>query len=320
MSSDNKRLAQIFKEMSYMYEFMNGANHFRAVAYARASQLLSVMKDDLSTYSEKELEALEGIGHGIATKIEEFIETGKIRKYETLKKQVPFELIQLISLSGFGPKTLKTLHENLGINTKDQLVEVLLDGSVVKLKGFGQKRVDNMLKGLNITKKTEDRITLREAQRISKGILKWLKKCKAVKQIEVAGSIRRKKETIGDIDVLVSSAKTDRPEIIEQFLRMPNVKEVLVKGETKISVRIEDHHRQVDLRLVNEDEWGSALVYLTGSKAHNIYLRTLAKEKGLKISEYGVFRGEEKIAGKTEKEVYQALGLRWVKPSRRIVG
>lgn len=300
-----------------MYEFMNGANHFRAVAYARASQLLSVMKDDLSTYSEKELEALEGIGHGIATKIEEFIETGKISKYETLKKQVPFELIQLISLSGFGPKTLKTLHEKLGVNTKDQLVEALLDGSVLKLIGFGQKRVDNMLKGLNITKKTEDRITLREAQRISKGILKWLKKCKAVKQIEVAGSIRRKKETIGDIDVLVSSAKTDRPEIIEQFLRMPNVKEVLVKGETKISIRIEDYHRQVDLRLVNEDEWGSALVYLTGSKAHNIYLRTLAKEKGLKISEYGVFRGEEKIAGKTEKEVYQALGLRWVKPSRR---
>lgn len=318
MSSDNKRLAQIFKEMSYMYEFLNGSNHFRAIAYARAAQLMNILKDDLSKFSEEELEALEGVGHGIATKIEEFIASGEIKKYEELKRETPYELIQLISLSGFGPKTLKTLHEKLKIDTKEQLVRSLLDGSVLSLKGFGQKRVDNMLKGLKIQKKTEDRISLKEALAISKRVLREMKKCKGVNQIEVAGSIRRRKETIGDIDILVSCDHADRKVIIEHFVHMKDVVDVLVKGETKVSVRIADHNRQVDLRLVEGNEWGAALIYLTGSKEHNIYLRTIAKERGMKISEYGVFRGDKKIAGKTEKEVYKTLGLRWIKPSKRI--
>lgn len=318
MSSNNKLLAQIFRDMSNMYAFMNDTNHFRAIAYERAAQLMGIMRDDLSTFSEKELEALEGIGHGIATKIEEFIATGRITKYEELKKETPFELIRLTSISGFGPKTLKKLHEELGISNREELVKALQDGSVLKLRGFGEKRVEKLLNGLGVQKKFEDRISLKEALAIGNRIVKEMKKCREVNKIEVAGSIRRRKETIGDIDVLVSCKKEDRPKIISHFVQMKRVKEVLVSGATKVSVRIADHHRQVDLRLVEEDEWGAALVYFTGSKQHNIYLRTMAKDKGLKINEYGVFKGSEKIAGRTEEEVYRSLDLKWVKPEKRV--
>lgn len=316
--SDNKRLAEIFMDMSNMYAFMNDTNHFRAIAYARAAQLLSIMRDDLSTFTEEELEALEGIGHGIATKIEEFIATGKIRKYEKLKRETPYELIQLMSLSGFGPKTLKTLHDEFGVRTKADLINVLLDGRALQLRGFGEKKINNLLSGLGIHKKTEDRITLKEALRISKSIVAQIKRCKGVIQIEVAGSIRRRKSTIGDIDILVSCKKEDRPEIIRRFISMKNVNEVIVKGDTKVSVRITDFGRQVDLRLVEENEWGAALLYLTGSKEHNIHLRTIAKERGFKINEYGMFKGTDKIAGKTEEEMYAALGMKWIKPEKRL--
>lgn len=318
MSSNNKLLAKIFKDMSNMYAFMNDSNHFRAIAYERASQLLTAMKDDLSKFSEKELEALEGIGHGIATKIEEFIATGRISKYESLKKEVPFDLIQMVSLTGFGPKTLKTLHEELGVNNQGELVKALKDGSVLKLKGFGQKRVENMLNGLHLQKKTEDRISLKEALRISKKIVSAMKKLDEVKKIEVGGSIRRRKETVGDIDLLVSCDKKDRQKIIAHFTNMKIVTEIIVSGVTKVSVRISEYDRQVDLRLVDEEEWGAALVYFTGSKQHNIYLRTLARNKGLKISEYGVFKGGKRIAGRTEEEVYASLGLKWIQPEKRI--
>lgn len=230
---------------------------------------------------------------------------------------MPFELIRLASLNGVGPMTLKTLHRELGISNREVLLKALQDGSILKLKGFGQKRVNKLLSGLGVRNKTEERVSLKEALSISKAIVKEMKKCKEVKQIEVAGSIRRHKETIGDIDVLVSCIKADRLKIIEHFIHMNRVKEVQVKGETKVSVRIKDRDRQVDLRLVDEDEWGAAMVYFTGSKQHNIYLRTLAKARGLKINEYGVFKGSKKIAGKTEEDVYESLGMKWIKPEKR---
>lgn len=319
MSTNNRKLAQIFRDMSNMYAFTGASNRFRTIAYERAAQMIGSMKDDLSAYSEKELEALKGIGHGIATKIEEFIATGRIRKYEELKKEIPLELVRLTSLSGIGPKTLKLLNEQLHITNKDELAKALRDGSILELPGFGKKRVENMIRGLEIHNKVENRILLWDAQTISDDIVEQLKKLKEIKNLEVAGSIRRRKETIGDIDILASCKTSDRQKIVSYFTKLDVVQDVLVKGDTKASIRIIDSDRQVDLRLVEPSEWGAALVYFTGSKQHNIHIRSIAKDKGLKVSEYGVFktRNNRKIAGKTEEEVYKSLGLKWVPPEMR---
>ncbi len=322
MYNINKDLANIFRQMGAIYEFLG--DKFRALAYYRASEIIEDLPEDVRNYIlNGKLYSIKGIGQGIATKIEEYVETGKIQKYEELKQLVPQELIEIMDLPGIGPKTLKRLYDELGIRTKEDLIKALKDGRVEKLKGFGKKKVEKMLKSLEMYEIAQKRIILWEALQIARYIVDELKTAlpNEIKKIEVAGSIRRRKETIGDIDILVAVDDLDREKVVEKFISLPEVEEIIVKGDKKTSVVMKFDHkeRQVDLRLFKLEEWGAALQYFTGSKQHNVHLREIAKEKGLKINEYGVFKidTDEKIAGETEESVYKAVGLVWIPPEMR---
>ncbi|WP_457642489.1 DNA polymerase/3'-5' exonuclease PolX [Persephonella sp.] len=321
MYNINKDLANIFKKMAAVYEFLD--DKFRAMAYQKAAHIVDDLPDDVRNYiATGKLYMIRGIGPSIASKIEEYVKTGKIQKYEELKKKVPEDFIELIDLPGFGPKTLKKIYEELGISTKEELVKALKDGRVEQLEGFGLKKVENMLKGLQMYEISQRRIILWEAIQISRYLIDKLRSnLKEIHKIEVAGSVRRRKETIGDIDILITADDKDRIKIIDFFTSLEEVSEVLVKGHKKSSVimKFEGKERQVDLRIFSDDEWGAALQYFTGSKQHNVHLREIAKEKGLKVNEYGVFKAdtEEKIAGETEESVYQAVGLNWIPPELR---
>lgn len=316
----NKKLARIFYEMSNIYKYKGAAERFRFLAYQKASKVISALPKDILFYTKNHsLNEINGIGEGIAEKIEEYITTGRIMKFEELKKNVPYQLLDMMEITGFGPQSLKRIHEELDIKTKEKVIAALQNGSIAKLKGFGETKVKKMLQGLKVHKTVEDRILLWDALEIGERILQRLKDMPEVKNVELAGSLRRKKETIGDIDILVSCDKKFRKKIINTFTEPFLAKQILAKGDTKASIILHDSERQADLRVVNEDEWGSALLYFTGSKEHNIHLRTIAKEEGYKISEYGVFKiaNNKRIASKTEEEIYSTLDFQFIPPEIR---
>jgi len=321
MSKVNTELAAIFKEMGAIYELKGGNNAFRANAYDNAARQLNNLEEDLTHYveSHKDLQELAGVGKGIAQKIQEYLQTGKITKYEEIKNDVPADFIALLDVKGFGPKTLKHLWSELSITTRNELDEALEDGRIANLKGFGQKTVDNMKKGLKMHQQLEKRILLWDALQIGEALVEAMRKLDDVKKIDLAGSLRRCKETVGDIDILVSADQKDRENIVAHFVNQEGVREVLAQGETKGSVIIEEKNRQVDLRILNDDEWGAAMQYFTGSKEHNVRIRSIAREQNMKVSEYGVFQmdDDKKVAGSSEEEVYNVLGLQWVPPEMR---
>lgn len=316
----NKNLSTIFKDISSIYQYIGGEERFRSLAYKKAAKVMDALTNDVTEYvKNKTLKELPGIGESISGKIEEFVKTGKIKKYEQLKRSVPHELIEMMEITGFGSRSLKRIHEGLKISTKEELIRALQNGKLLKLKGFGRKKIESMLRGLKLHKTVEERMLLWDALETGNQLIAWMKNCPEVKQIELAGSLRRKKETVGDIDLLISSKEKDRNKIIARFTSMEISKEVLVKGETKASIILKDTGRQADLRIVNEDEWGAALQYFTGSKEHNVHLRTIAKDKGLKISEHGLFhlKSNRQMAGRTEEEVYHQLGYQYIPPEMR---
>jgi len=316
----NKELAEIFKEMGNIYRFHGSEDRFRVRAYENAARVLDHLQEDVRNYMKNDhLVDVKGIGESIAEKIREYIKTGKIKKYEELKKDVPDDFVDLMEVQGIGPKTLEQLHEELQINTKDELKKALESGKVEELKGFGKKSVKNLLEGLEEKEKAEERILLAEALDLAEMMTKELKKQKDIKKMEVAGSIRRRKETIGDLDILVTAEQDAWDDIADFFTSLDSVQKVLAKGKTKSSVVVEHRERQVDLRLIEEDYWGAALLYFTGSKEHNIQLRKIAKEEGYKISEYGMFTVNEdkKVAGSTEEEIYDKLDMQWIPPEMR---
>ncbi len=316
MTSKNKKIAEIFEKIADILEFL-GDNVYRVNSYRRAGELLSGIQEDIEeVWRSGKLSELPGIGPSMAQKIEEFLRTGTVKKYEDLRKRVPEDLLELMDVPGIGPKTLRAAYDKLGVRTKEDFMKVLKDGSLARLPGFGPKKVQNILKGLELWRSTKERIPLVEAYTIAKEIVEYMKP--VVKEISVAGSLRRRKETIGDIDILVSAEKRNWREIHERFVNYPEVERVLAKGETKSSVVLRNG-RQVDLRTVPPESWGAALQYFTGSKEHNVRLRDIAKEKGLKVNEYGVFRAdtEERIGGETEEEVYRLVGMEWIPPEIR---
>ena len=320
MPSINHSLSQIFKEMSGIYKYFGRTEQFRALAYSKASRVIDGLKNDITVFiKDNTLEDISGIGESIGEKICEYVNTGKIKKYDELKKTVPYQLLELLNVSGFGPESLRLIHNDLGIDSKEELIGALNDGRISKLKGFGNKKVENMLRGLKLFKQSEGRMLLWNALELGEGIIAELKKIKEIKHIELAGSLRRKKETIGDIDILVACNPKDRKKIITNFTTLKECKTILAKGDTKASILMENLNKQVDLRIVNENEWGAALLYFTGSKEHNIHLRSIAKEKDWKINEYGVYRikDDKRIASDTEEEVYSSLGFQYIPPEMR---
>ncbi len=317
----NAELAKIFHQMASCYQYLGAEQRFRTMAYEGASHTLENLKDDISVYAEDiaTLDKLSGIGESIAEKIMEYLHTGKIRTFEKLKKQVPVGLLDLMDVNGFGPATIKTLHERLHIHDRDELAAAIESGKLEKLKGFGAKKIENMMRGLKLQKETAARMLLRDAQLTAKEILQEVLRIPGIRKASLAGSLRRKKETIGDIDIIATAATRDRKKIAARFTSLSFAGRVLAKGETRAGILLKKSHTQVDLRLVNDHEYGAALLYFTGSKEHNISLRTWARNKGWKLNEYGVFDMEtdKRLAGTTEEDVYKLFGMQYIPPELR---
>jgi len=310
----NKELADLFEKMADILEF-KGENPFKISAYRKASRIIGDLTEDIEEIAEQEeLRNIPGIGEGMAQKILEYLKTGKISKFEEIRKGVSDELIAIMDIPGMGPKTLSMLHKEKGISNLSQLEKALEDGSLMDLFGMGEKKIENIKRGIQLLKQSKGRMSLGVAFPVAKNIVETLRQKTESSKIEWAGSLRRMKENIGDIDILATD--TDKEKTIQAFTHLPEVKEVLVSGETKVSVIVEGG-TQVDLRVVEEDSYGAALQYFTGSKGHNIHLRGIAKAKGIKINEYGVFKGEKKIGGKEEKDIYHVLGMDWIEPELR---
>lgn len=317
MENKNKEIANLFYRIADALE-IKGETGFKVVAYQKAARVLEDLTADVGELvAQGKLSEVPGIGKGMAEKIEEYLKTGKMTRYEEVMKEVPEPLLKLLEIPGLGGKTIHLMHQELKVNNLDDLKRVINDGSLEKLYGMGEKKVENIKKGIELFEHAQERMPIYEAVTIAEEVIDYLKKAEGISHVSTAGSLRRMKETIGDIDILATGQ--DGLKIIKHFVAFPRAIRVLAEGETKGSILIQTElgERQVDLRIVEQEEYGAALQYFTGSKAHNIKLRGLAKDKGLKISEYGVFRGEKKIAGKTEEEVYAVFGLPVFPPEMR---
>jgi len=309
----NLLVAKILNEIADILEMQDV--EFKPRAYRKAARTVeSLSKSIEEVYEENKLKELSGVGESIAEKIAEIIETGTSQYLEKLKKQMPADIEALTSIEGMGPKSVKKLYEKLKIKTLDDLARAAEQHEIRKIKGFGPTTEKNILEHLELARRGKERILLGFAMPIANEIKERLKKEKAVSQIEVTGSLRRMKETIGDIDILVSS--TEPKKVADFFVSMKNVREVLGKGVTKCSVILKNNIR-VDLRIIKEKSFGAALMYFTGSKDHNIKLRKIAMSKSYKLNEYGLFKKDNQIAGKTEKEAYRKLGMDWIAPELR---
>ncbi len=313
----NRRLAKMFNTLADALEFL-GENAFKIRAYRKVGSFLESFPEDIEQYYREHgtdgLKALPGVGEKIAGKIVEYLETGTFKKYEEVKKQVPEGIVQLLEIPGLGPKTIKHAYDELNVRNLEDLKRVIEDGSLAQLRGMGPKKVENIRQSIELYFKMQDRIPLGEIYPLVEELKNWLSSSKYVNKIEVCGSYRRKKETVGDIDILCVS--THGREIIDKFVNHKDVTRVLAQGETKGSCIFNDRV-QVDLRVVPEESFGAALQYFTGSKQHNVHLRTIAKQMGFKISEYGVFKDNIKVAGKKEEDVYSILGLDFIPPELR---
>jgi len=312
----NQELAKIFYEIAN-YLQMDDIS-FRPYAYRRVAVVLESLDQDIREIYNlgglKALEKISGVGKNIALKIEEYIKTKKVKTLQRLKKKIPIKVEELISVEGLGLKKAKVLYQKLKIKNLKDLEKAVKAHKIAPLEGFGEKTEKNILQGIAFLKKSKGRFLLGDIIPMVEKILGELKAFKEVEKISVAGSVRRMKETIGDVDILVVSKKPEK--VMAFFVSLDGVEKVWNNGLTKSSVRM-DQGFDIDLRVVPAKSYGSALQYFTGSKEHNIATRKIAISKGLKLNEYGVFKGSKMIAGKSEKEVYKAIGLDFVAPEMR---
>jgi DNA polymerase (family 10) len=309
----NQEIARI---MAHLAEILNikGENPFKVRAYTRASQTIESLTEQISSLEDSRIAGLPGIGKGIAEKIRELVDTGKLVYYEELKKTEYALVTEFLRIPGMGPKHAKLIYDNLGITSLDKLKKAAEQGKLKALPGLGQKVEKNILEGIQQVQKYKERFPLAFIYHQANLILSELGKIKDIQQITLAGSLRRMRETIADVDILAAS---DCPEkVMAAFADLPQTGNVIARGSTKSSIVTRDGF-QVDLRVVQLQSFGAACHYFTGSKAHNIRIRTLGVHKGLKINEYGVFKKERKIAGKTEEEVFKSVGLPYIPPELR---
>jgi len=315
MPVQNSDVSNIFNKIADLLE-IEGANQFRVRAYRNASRTVSSLPRNVSDMieSEEDLTALPGIGKDLAEKIEEIVKTGSLGQLEDLEGKTPSGLSQLMQVGGLGPKRVKALNQHLGVTTLKELEKAAREGRVRELEGFGQKTEQAILEELEAQEGTEERIKLMEAEQRARSLVEYLKKGKGIKEITVAGSYRRRKETVGDLDILITCRKGAT--VMDRFVDYEDVKKVISKGTTRSTIVLRSG-LHVDLRVLPQVSYGAALHYFTGSKAHNIAVRTLGVKKDFKINEYGVFKGDERIAGKTEKEVYNQVDLPYIEPELR---
>jgi len=314
---ENKTIADIFTEIADILD-IQGENPFRIRSYRNAARTIEDMSQSLEALVKagNNLEELPGIGKSISEKIREILSTGKCRSLEELRSQVPAGLTELLKLEGLGPKKVKVLFEELEVDSVDRLEKAARAGRLRNLPGMGLKTEEKILKSVEHYRSGMGRFKLSVGFQYAEALLKHLKGMPGLKRLNPAGSFRRRRETIGDLDILAICSKGCQ--VMDRFTGYGDVAEVLAKGETKSSVRL-NCGLQVDLRVLEEESFGAALHYFTGSKAHNVTIRERAKEMGLKVSEYGVFRAkdEKRVSGAEEEEVFKAVGLPLIPPELR---
>lgn len=320
--STNADVAALFERMAELSEVL-GANRFKVNAFSKVSRVVRDLTRDLSAMTDAELGALDGVGKGAVERIREFIETGAISEHERLAAEVPDGVLSVMGISGVGPKSARAFWQELGVVDIDSLVAAMDDGRVAGLKGFGPKKVENIRKSLAFAAASGDRKRLGLAWSVASEFVGVVAELPGVVRAEHAGSLRRGRDTIGDVDVLVAmdggAASGDAAAVIEAFCTHASVTEVLLRGETKSSVRTEAG-MQVDLRIVDPAQWGAAMMYFTGSKEHNVVIRERARAKGLTLNEYALSRIDapnDVVAAETEAEIYAALDLPWIAPELR---
>ena len=312
----NFEIARLFDLMADVLE-LRDENPFRIRAYRRAARNLESLAEDVEVLArEARLDEIPGIGRDLADRITEYLATGRLKDLDAARKGIPAGVVELMNVPGIGPRTARLLYEKERVTSVDRLETLARAGKLRGRHGIQAKTEANLLKGIALVRGGQARLPLGRALPLARELVRALERVPGVAAARAAGSLRRMKETVGDIDLLVTSARP--AEVMRAFAGLPQVADVLERGETKASIR----HRegiQVDLRVVEPASFGAALVYFTGSKQHNIRIRALALKRGLKLNEYGVFREStgRRVAGATEEDVYAALGLAWIPPELR---
>ncbi len=319
MPVHNSDVVEMFNEMADLLE-IEGANQFRVRAYRNAARVVGSLPQSIGEMVARndDLSELPGIGEDLAGKITQIVKTGAFRELKELEGRLPGELSRLMKVASLGPKRVKALYQELGISTMKQLREAAAKGLISELPGFGKKTEQTITNELGRAgeegEERKERIKLSVAEEVAGSLVDYLKSTRGLEQVEVAGSYRRRKETVGDLDIL-AACSADCP-VMERFADFEDVEKVISRGPTRSSV-IFRSGLHVDLRLVPGESYGAALHYFTGSKEHNIAVRKMGLKRGLKINEYGVFRGSKRIAGRTEEEVYRQVGLPYIEPELR---
>lgn len=315
MSVKNIEIANIFNKLADLLE-LDSENPFRVRAYRNAAVTVENLSEDLAQMVKngEDLTLLPAIGPDLAKKITDIVNHKEVELLKSLEEKNPIDFEELSRIQGLGAKRIKKLYEELGIKNIKELAKAANEHKIRNLEGFSEKIEDTIIAEIKKIKERYNRIKLSTVEQYALPIVEYLKKDKNVKKIEIAGSYRRRQETVGDIDILVICE--DCRSVIQKFVNYEDVDTILSNGETRASVMLKSGI-QIDLRAVPQKSYGAALLYFTGSKAHNIYLRRLAKQKNWKINEYGLFNGEKSIAGKTEEEIYKKLGLPYIEPELR---
>jgi DNA polymerase (family 10) len=311
----NSDVEEIFNRVADLLG-IEGANAFRVRAYRNAARTIGRLSRGLADMVEagEDLTELPGVGEDLAGKIEEILETGGLAQLAEIEQRTPPELAELLKVSGLGPKRVKVLREELGITSLDELERAAKAGQIRQLRGFGEKIEASILKDLERVREDAGRTSLAVVEQVAEPLADYLRRIKGIDRVMVAGSYRRRQETVGDLDILATG--DDGAEVIERFTQYEDVAEIVSQGETRSTVILRSG-LQVDLRVVASESYGAALLYFTGSKAHNIKLRNMALDWGLKTNEYGVFEGQDRIAGEREEEIYALFGLPLIPPELR---
>jgi DNA polymerase (family 10) len=316
---ENRQIAAIFEEISNLIKIIQDDPKwtFKSAAYDRAKRAIESCPEkleDIARNPDRKLTELAGVGPDLAAKIKELVETGKCQYHQDQLKKVPKGLLGLLELQSVGPQKVRLFNKELGVENVDDLEKAAKAGRLRELPKMDLKSEENILKAIEVYRRAAGRFLLSDAYKAAQELTEFLKKLKVVDRVEPAGSLRRGRETVGDLDLLVTGR--DHASIAEHFVKHPRVRQVLAKGEDKVSVKL-DNDLQVDVRLLERKSYGAAMQYFTGSKEHNVALRDRAKRKGWKLSEYGLFEGNKNLASRTEEEVYEKLGLPWIPPELR---
>lgn len=324
MPVTNQEIAEKLREI-YQLMQLAGENRFRAIAFDRAAQTIESLDKDINSYIDSDsLTDIKGIGKSIAEDIKSYAESGKIEVLESLRERIPEGIIEWLNISGLGPKNIAKIHKELGISTIEELKKACKDGRVAELEGLGEKSARKIIKSIEWMEQFRERCHLDDATEIARPLYAFLKDREGVRHIEIAGSLRRANETIGDIDILIGAEEKHINNLFDAFVNHKLVVEVLGRGDTKSSIRTEEG-RQVDLRIVKPQQFPAALMYFTGSKEHNVVMRQRARERGMSLNEYGLFRLNEEgntdfdrpVDYSSETDIYEKLGLHFVPPELR---